>query len=340
MSDHATSASERFLGRKLRQDIFSASGVVVLPAMTELRHEHMIKLSSLGIELSESDILPTKRETQRFLIEDTVIQVEGIFTEIRQTNKLPLQDIQDNIMPAIYEATEQDQLFSLFSSLQAKDDYTYRHNIGVGVIASLIGRWMQLPEDEMALLTRGATLHDVGKMLVSLDILNKPGRLTQEEFKLIQNHPAYGYEILKNTEGIHPREALIAYQHHERQDGTGYPLGLSSSQIDPLSKIVAVADVFHAMSSKRSYKDPFPFFEILRQMKRNTFGEFDPQVITVFMEKIMHSLIGNEVLLTDQRKGHVVYINPTDPINPLIQVEGQFIDLSRDGSVHIEKVLS
>lgn len=335
-----SSSYDRFLGRKLKHDIFNSSGAVVLPALIELRPEHLLRLRSLGIELNESSILSEKRKLLGLRIKDTVTQVESIFTEIRHTKKIPLEDIQNTIMPAISEAAEENQLFDLFANLQAKDDYTYRHNIGVGVISALIGRWMQLPKEELALLTRGAALHDVGKMLISLEVLNKPGALTDEEYSLIKHHPEFGYDMLRNTKGLHYREALIAYQHHEREDGTGYPLGLTSDKIDPLSKIVAVADVFHAMSSKRSYKEAFPLFEILRQMKHNKFGEFDPHVITVFIEKIMHSLIGNNVQLTDNRTAQVVHIHHHDPINPLIEVGGQFIDLSRNSNVHIKRVIT
>src|SRR5690606_5439508 len=263
----------------------------------------------------------------------------GIFDEIRETKQLPLPEIQ-RFVPSLLEVAEQSDLFRLLSSLQAKDDYTYRHNIGVGVISAMLGKWLHLNEQDLSALTLAATLHDVGKMNIPLEIINKPGKLTDVEYKLMQKHTVFGFEMIQNTPGTSRDEALVALQHHEREDGSGYPHGIFGNRIHPLSKIVAVADVFHAMTSRRAYKAAAPFYAILREMDDGRFGEFDPKAISVFIEKMMQSLVGNYVRLTDLREGLIVMIHPHDPIRPLVQIDNQFIDLSRVRRIEIQQVLA
>ena len=167
-------------------------------------------------------------------------------------------------------------------------------------------------------LTAAALLHDVGKMLIPETITNKPGKLTSQEYAIMQKHTVYGYDILKDTVGITHRQALVALQHHERLDGSGYPTGIKEAHIDLFSRIVAVADVFHAMTSNRVYQDHSPFYQVLFQMEKDMFGELDPVVTMLFIEKTMNSLIGFPVLLTDGRSGTIRLVPKRIPTRPLI----------------------
>ncbi|NOU93534.1 HD domain-containing protein [Paenibacillus sp. LMG 31456] len=333
-------SNEMYYGKQLKQDKFNQLGVLVVPAMTLLSLEQLQILNQHGVSLEPNDVNEgTERTDHSVLVDESVLLVEEIFQEIRYTKQIPLLTIRKQIFPMIYHTTEQPNLFGLFACLQSKDDYTFRHNIGVGVIATLIGRWLELKENELSQLTIAATLHDVGKLRIPLEILNKPDKLTTEEFEIMKKHTLFGYEMIQNTVGTNEREALVAYQHHERHDGSGYPLGIKGEQISFFSRIVAVADVFHAMTSKRSYRNAAPFYETLKQMHDNAFGVLDPQIIRLFMDKIMQSIIGNEVLLTDGRKGTIIMANPHDPLHPLVSMSSGFLDLSKQSSCHIERIL-
>jgi HD-GYP domain-containing protein (c-di-GMP phosphodiesterase class II) len=138
---------------------------------------------------------------------------------------------------------------------------------------------------------------------------------------------------------LNPRVALIALQHHERIDGRGYPFNLKGHEVDPFSRIVAVADIFHAMSSKRPYHDPLPFYKIVSEMRNGSFGELDPEVVAVFLKMMIRHLIGSKVKLTDGRFGEVVYINPHDDVNPLVKVDDKFLDLSQSRHIHIQEIV-
>jgi len=252
---------------------------------------------------------------------------------------VPIADIRADVIPHIAQAADHPHLFGLLHNLQAKDDYTYRHNIGVGVLAALLGKWLGLGEQDIAELTMAATLHDVGKMQIPLEVLNKPGRLTDEEFALIKKHPEYGYEMLQTTSGSTERDLLVALQHHERQDGSGYPLGIRGEEMDYFSRIVAVCDVYHAMSSRRAYHEPAPFYQILNQMTANKFGEFDPHIVNVFIDRMMQMMVGNEVQLSDRRVGLIVLIHSSDPLRPLVKIGDAFVDLRQTPELQIEQVL-
>ncbi|MBO9605688.1 MAG: HD-GYP domain-containing protein [Paenibacillaceae bacterium] len=259
--------------------------------------------------------------------------------ETRLTHKLPITDVRQHVVSNILRITEQPDLYELFVSIQANDAYDSRHHVGVGIVASLIGRWIKLEERDLLQLATAATLHDIGKIRVPQHILNKRDRLSEQEFEVVKQHTVWGYELIRETVGTSHRQALVALQHHERLDGSGYPLGLQGDKIDLFSRIVAVADVFHAMMSTRVYKDRSPFYEVLREMRDNAFGSFDPQIAHLFYHRVMHSLLGNEVSLTDGRTGVIVLLNQQNPLHPLVRVEDDFVDLSRTSELQIEHVM-
>ncbi|WP_019155914.1 HD-GYP domain-containing protein [Robertmurraya massiliosenegalensis] len=266
-------------------------------------------------------------------------QMESIFFHVRGGRDLPLEEIKEKIIPVIHEAAKIPHIYHLFYQLNEKESYTYRHPIAVAIISTLIGKWLKLNEQELEDLTLGATLYDIGKASVPSDVLNKTGKLTREEYEIMSNHTVYGYNLLKNTEHINENVALIALQHHEREDGNGYPIGISGAQISYFAKIVAVADVFHAMSSPKIYHEALPFYGVIKQMEHDTFGRLDPKIVLTFLHKVMDSLVGRKVLLSDGNIGTIVLINPYDPIRCLVQTEDRLIDLKYNHHLQIERVL-
>lgn len=272
-------------------------------------------------------------------IEDVTNQFQDIFYQVEIGHGIPIDEIQEEIIPIIRQAAEIPHLHHLFYELNSKDKYTYLHTICVGIIATTIGKWLGLSPQDLSNLTLGATLHDIGKTRVPTHLLNKPGKLTQEEYEEMKLHTIHGYELIRDIEGLSESVALIAVQHHEREDGKGYPLGLVSDQIHPLSKIVAIADVFHAMSSSRSYRNASPFYEVMNQMQKDAFGKFDSKVMLVFLNKMMNSLVGKKVILTDNTVGSIIMINPYDPIRCLVMVGKELIDLRYNQHLQIQKII-
>lgn len=332
---------QKLIGRRSNLDIYSGQGDLLIPDSTVITYDDVTLLKENGImpnfEINEVDV---DLDYHSKVIDETVEQVGNIFGDIRKTKKIPLVALREKVIPMIHNVSDSKHLLHLFLVLQAKDDYTYRHNIAVGAVSNLIGKWMNLNNKDLLQLTTAGLLHDVGKMMIPKEILNKPGRLTTKEFSTMQKHTIYGYEILKDTIGISHRQALVALQHHERMDGSGYPLNLTKSDIDLFSRIVAVADVFHAMSSNRVYKNQSPFYKVLAEMQQDMFSKLDPEITMLFIEKTMNSLIGSTVQLTDGREGTILMVPKNDPTRPLIQVDNKFVNLSTDLAIQIEQIMN
>lgn len=333
---------EDYIGMKLREDVMTANGLVLVPAGTVLNPSHLKLIQHHNIPLFELRFVTeeTLNETATKLVREATIYVKDLFQRIRINRKIPLLEIKHELIPMVQEAAEIPSLFTMVEAVRAKDEYTHQHNVGVSVLATMLGKWMGLKENELTLLSIAAALHDVGKIKIADEILLKPDRLTKDEYNEMKRHTIYGYELLKEAPGLNPRVAFVALQHHEREDGSGYPLKLKASQIDPMSRIVAVADIFHAMSSTRPYHEALPFYEVVNRMRAGFFGELDPNIVSVFFRNMVRSMLGRQVVLTDGRFAEVVYINPHDDINPLVKVRDEFIDLSREREIRIREIIA
>jgi HD-GYP domain-containing protein (c-di-GMP phosphodiesterase class II) len=273
------------------------------------------------------------------LVDEAMQQLDSVFHYAKINQRIPLLDVQNNIIPLLTKVYINLDLSRLLLVLQRKDHYTLRHSIAVGILSVLIGKWMKLESSDLQSLMLAATLHDIGKALLPEDILNKPQRLNFDEYELVKKHTVFGYQLLKQTVGTSHRQALVALEHHERVDGSGYPFGLDESKISYFGKIVAVADVFHAMSSTRVYHDALPIYRVLAELQDGIFGKFDAGIVTVFIKNTMEFLIGEQVYLSNGQSGSIVLINHVDPMRPLIKTFDGFIDLSLDSSVKIIELI-
>ena len=154
------------------------------------------------------------------------------------------------------------QLFDLLHCMKSIDDSVYAHSINVALISRAIGKWLKLPQAELNELTIAGMLHDIGKAEIPSEILNKTGKLTDEEFELIKSHALKGSKLLKKA-GFNSDIQFAALQHHERSDGSGYPRGLEADEISDFASIIAIADVYDAMTSARSYRTPKCAFQVI-----------------------------------------------------------------------------
>lgn len=332
---------DSYLGRIIKNDLINSYGVTVVPAGSLLNEEHIQILKKHKIDAIDMIFL-SQMELEHIDCSETVDQLvdlsKEIFSSFRISRKIPLLDIRTEVIPVIQQVSTNPDVFQMFEAIQGMDEYIHQHNIGVGILSTLIGRWMNMGDSELAILSLAATLHDVGNLKIPAEILNKPGKLTEVEFAAVKKHTVYGYEMLKETAGVSSRIALVALQHHERNDGQGYPFGLKENKIDIFSKIVAVADVFHAMSSNRPYHAPIPFHIIVDQMRRESFGALDPHIVSIFLENIVKRTIGRNVVLTDGRVGQVVSLNPHDIETPLIKIDDEYIDLGKVSNLNIKEI--
>ncbi|GAB6109846.1 HD-GYP domain-containing protein [Fusibacter bizertensis] len=185
------------------------------------------------------------------------------------------------------DQTQRELIYTLGEIAESRGIGLGRHVERVGRITALLAEKMNFPFEQLEHIRLGASMHDIGKMAINDNILNKPGLLTAEEFEQMKKHCDYGYEILKNSDrDLLKTAAIIAYEHHENYDSTGYPRGLKGDEIHLISRIVALVDVFDALATKRVYKEIWPQDKILSYIKSQSGLKFDPKVVNVFFENI------------------------------------------------------
>ncbi|PLR70447.1 diguanylate cyclase [Bacillus sp. UMB0728] len=173
---------------------------------------------------------------------------------------------------------------ALANALDSRDAYTLHHSENVARYSVEIAKKMKLSKDLCNIIRIGGLLHDIGKIGIPEYVLTKPGRLTKEEYELIKAHPKIGYEIIKHVESFHKNGVLdIVLYHHERYDGKGYPSGLKGSEIPLVARIVAIADTFDAMTSKRIYRQGLDLEYTLNEIRKNKGTQFDPEIVDVFL---------------------------------------------------------
>jgi len=170
-------------------------------------------------------------------------------------------------------------------------------------------------------------LHDIGKMMIPLDILKKPGKLTTDEYRIIQEHPTLGYNLLKD-QNVDRRIALAALQHHERCDGKGYPSGLRLSDIEPFAKIVAIADVYDALTANRVYRGPICPLEVIGIFQAEGLSIYDPGYLMTFLDQIMYSYLNYTVSLSNGETGRIIMMQRNSLDKPVIALsDNRYIDL-------------
>ena len=200
------------------------------------------------------------------------------------------------------------------------DDYIYQHSFQVTLYSLAIAKEMGYSESDLRTIGIGAILHDVGKMVTPSEILFKPGRLTNEEFETMKQHARSGFDILRNLHTVSLLVAHCAFQHHERIDGSGYPRALVDYEIHPFAKVIAVADVFDAVTSNRVYRKkmiPSQGIEII-EAGRGTM--FDAKVVDALKKSVVHYPNGSILLLSDGRRGVVSKQNVDDAALPFIRI--------------------
>lgn len=229
-------------------------------------------------------------------------------------------------------------IFDMLHNMREFDDSTFAHCINVSLICHVFGKWLNMSEYDINTLTLCGLLHDIGKLTTPEKILTKPGKLTSEEYRIMKNHVTEGYNYLKKQE-IDPRIKEAALFHHERCDGTGYPMGLSGHQIPDFAKIVSIADVYDAMTAKRVYRGPLCPFTVIKHIESDGYAKYDPKYMMPFLEHVISSYINTTVELSNGMTGDVIMINKHSLSKPVVRCDKQFIDLSQHSELEIAAII-
>jgi putative nucleotidyltransferase with HDIG domain len=241
-----------------------------------------------------------------------------IMSSIRLGRMLDMNRIRRTVDETVDSVLRNENALLLLSKIKNKDDYTAEHCINVSILAAAFGKHLGLLEEEIRVLALGGMLHDVGKMRIDDAILNKPGALTPEEFDIMKKHTTYGRDVLAALPTLEHAAVDVAYSHHERMDGRGYPRGLPSQQIPVFAKMVGVVDTYDAITSSRVYDKGRASMQALQIIHRNKGTQFDAELAVEFIRMIGVYPPGSIVELENDEVGIVVANQKTNKLRPII----------------------
>lgn len=340
-------------GMILAEDVYDAEGLLLVANGTKLLDIHIDfikrkRVSEVYIKdlvMEQNLVFETERPYAKSIkeLEQQYKETIESFKKIYQAFKLgrvPVaQEIEDIIEP-MYDAIIHDESFAhKMWQIQTNDEYTFDHSVRVSMVSGLLAKWCKFSENQIKEAALAGFLHDVGKCNIPDQILNKPGMLDDDEFKVMKTHAILGYLLVKEMHNLSPNVQLGVLQHHERMDGSGYPHGIKSPEISDIAKVIAVADVYCAMTQERVYKKAMHPFEVMSFILEKCSDSLDFSISKTFLSKIAHFYIGHQVLMSNGKIGEVIMTYKDDPSRPLVRIEDQYIDLRRELSLDIESVI-
>lgn len=286
--------------------------------------------------------------------EETILQIKRIMDDIRDEKQVEGEEVV-NIAKIIAESLRINNDALLFfasttTNYEAKDDYFISHLVNTAILSGVLGLGLHLDENELVDLCTSALLHDIGLLKIPPEIMNKPDELTEKEYEQIKRHPSFGMELLTNINNLPTSVPEVIYQHHEREDGSGYPKGIKGNEISRYAKTVAIVEVYEALIHPRSYrtKENIPYNGVKKLIQEERYS-LDSRLIKVFLNCITPYPPGSIVLLNNSEIGRVVAVNKTIPLRPVVQIfydtkgkppeETKIIDLSESPVLYIEKAL-
>lgn len=341
-------------------DTYSTQGKLIVPKDTIITKSiinRLIDNDVLFVEVADEVKTEEVEPLTSFAIDESTITDKPEYKKFKRRYEKNIEDLSEHMNDIVHrnapididvmlkdttnilKATDSPlSIFTMLSTLKNYDDSTFNHSLNVSLICNIFARWLDLKDDEIELLTACGLFHDIGKLLMPDKILKKPGKLTPEEFAVIQSHPKKGYDLLKKQKvDIHIQYAAL--MHHEKCDGSGYPLKLIDNQIDWCAQIVTIADIYEAMTAKRVYRGPLSPFTVINMFEEDGLKKYKPKFLLTFLEHVVNSYMNCKVRLSNGEEGDIVYINKVRLSKPMVKTKNDFIDLSKNTNVNIESIL-
>ncbi|SHM93101.1 HD-GYP domain-containing protein [Gracilibacillus kekensis] len=320
-------------GVELAKPIYDVHGRVLLQKNIQLSQSMVNRLKNMGVtyvivrdeDTDDIVVTPPIPDEQRI---DAVQRIKSAFRSLQREdltkNNFLLErtafKLNDMVKDIAKEISQNDDVIHYLSDLLIIDDYVFSHSLNVSMYTLALAQELNFKPKELEDIGLGAILHDIGKIIIPDEILNKKAKLTNMEFEIIQTHTNYGFEILRKAHSIPLLVAHCAYQHHERLDGSGYPRGIKNEDIHPYARIIGVADVFDAVTSNRAYRDAMLPHEGLEILYGGAGSQFDQHLVEKFKKTVALFPNGLTVYLSDGSEGVVASQNPQMYDRPVIRI--------------------
>lgn len=292
-------------------------------------------------EISYFERVKSSPQFQSFKIvyDEEVDYFKGMINNVVERNtQLDVKELLNRSLMMVTDARGHISILDMLHNMREYDDSTFAHCLNVGLICNVFARWLQLSADEAEMATACGLLHDVGKLMVPHDIITKPGKLTDLEYYQVKKHSSEGYQLLL-SQNLDRHICNAALMHHERCDGSGYPQGLKANEIDRYAKIVAIADVYDAMTSARVYRAPICPFKVIEIFESEGLQRYDVAYVLRFLENIVDTYLQNRCRLNDGREGAIIYINRSKLSRPVVKCGAEYVNLAEKPDLYIETLL-
>lgn len=353
------STSELVPGMITAEDILNYNHQLVLPKGLILTDKMITKLTFYSIfhvyvedeivefgNFSDHAISYTEklRQTSEFIQfkkdfeKDVDVLKDAVNDVIERGAPIDIDKLINNTLKSLDSNATGPGIFDMLHCMREYDDATYVHCMNVALICNVFAHWLRLSDEEIRTATISGLLHDIGKTRIPDSIIKKPSALSPQEYSIVKTHPQEGYRMLEKS-AVSPSIRNAVLMHHERWDGSGYPFGITGDKIDPYAKIVAIADVYDAMTSARIYRGPLCPFKAIAIFENEGLQKYDPKYILTFLENVVNTYLLNIVRLNNGVVGKIVYINRDRLSSPTIQTANGFIDLSIHSDLYIEDIL-
>lgn len=327
----------------------------------------MVKLSEIIRKAGEekpkekkllvAEVVKAKKELQTLpeikkVYENAILGVKQIMNDIRKGKTIEgkkVTDVAEKIIDTL--KINKNIMLSLindFALYEKEEDYLYQHSVNASILAASLGLAFGYGESELVDLCASTLLHDIGILRVPREIIVKPSKLTKEEDAQIKKHPGYGLELLEKVIVPPKSAAEVIHQHHERIDGSGYPEGKKGKEISKYAKIVAIVEVYEALTHPRPYHRNIPY-EGARMIVREADASFEPELVKLFLNHITPYPPGSYVLLNNNEIGRVASINEGLPLRPVVEIvlnaegnppeKSKTVDLSKSTVLNIKRAL-
>ena len=326
------------------KDVLDPNGRVLLAAGRLITPDLRLALQRYGI--AKVYVQQQGRENQRLARVEPLVsgaarirlmrKVRRVFrTFAAESSELDMKQLQELSYAVADELVRRSHLLLVLDDLSYVTNYLYAHSVQVGLISMALGLALGLSRQEMAILGMGGFLHDLGKLTVPVHVLNKEGKFNLEEFLQIQGHAAAGYRLLRKEQELDTRVMLIALQHHERYDGSGYPWAITGENMHRLSAIVAVADVYDALTTDRIYRKRLSIREAMAIIGSGEGRLFAPEAVQALKKLVIPYGLGETVNWSDGRRGVVAMLNSTNWALPGVRIADGWLDLLEETQVRI-----
>lgn len=325
-------------GMKLGQAVKDPLGRVLLQRGVLLKDNYVGQLRELGYSgvyvLEDEDVGDevTGLVSQEVKAAAT-LALKNTMEKVESHTNLSTEKIEGAIQLLLEEVLSAEDVVVAMMDIKGLRDYTFQHCVNVAVLSLVVGRLHGLPKSKLKDLGTGAILHDIGKALLPDDILNKTARLTPGEFAIVQQHTQHGFEILRRIRSLSLLSSHVAFQHHERLDGSGYPRGLKGEEIHLYARIVGICDVFDAITSVRPYKEPEYPANALYYIKENEKVLFEGQLVRLLAQAIAPYPVATRVRLSSGEVSVVVRLNKEDLERPVVRVLTDLRGVKMGGTV-------